>query len=786
MDGRETEEHLTPPNRLEVLQSLRIANVDVAFATAFATLVTGAFIVGFIQHLGGKDLWIGLVSAIPSLVGLFQIPGAIWGRRFRSYKRFILPGAILSRAFYLPLILLIFLPFNNELRLTLLAVCILAASISGMMVNSIYNDWLAEMVPADSRGFFFAKRNAIAAAVGAAVGLIGAFVLDYFRGANEEGTGFAFVFGIAFLCAGASLAMFMRMRDVPRTDPVRESLLQGIKAISYPFRDKEFRKVLLFLALFTLGQVFAGNLFVAYALETLKLDFKVIQGMVVAFAAGNVLSARYWGFLSDKYGNKPMLMLVGTLLATNPLPWILSVPGQDLYNAVLLIGAHVLMGAIWGCVALCQFNLMLATARPEDRANYIGAGLTVTALVGGFGPLAGAAMMNALRGNLEVPAAYKLVFVAAIVLRVFAMFFLLRVREEGAATFKETLLSLRGMTPRNMRAMRSLQRTGSGEERAEAIHQVGSRGVSIASNEIIKALHDPLPSVRRQAAMAVARLHDPRAAGELIHQIEEHPDLLEEETIEALGALGNDEAVPALCRTLSNPSPLLRRAAARALGKVAATGNQDAEGALRHAAGDRNDPDLRRASLQALRVMGATEASEVFREALKDPLPSIRIAAAEGISELGINEAAPDLRDSIAAFADEASSEAAYALGVTGNEQDIPLILAEAANCQSIITRRRCLLGVACLLGIEQHAYKLLLKDGMERDTAIAEMLAPLVRRKPALRSALDSYAQGQEAASLAGLNRVYDDQRLQVLARQPIDELFLVAVCYVRFGLDG
>jgi HEAT repeat protein len=786
MGGRETEQHLTPPNRLEVLQSLRVANVDVAFATAFATLVTGAFIVGFIQHLGGKDLWIGLLSAIPSLAGLFQIPGAIWGRSFPTYKRFILPGAILSRAFYLPLLLLIFLPFANELRLTLLALCILVASIAGMMVNSIYNDWLAEMVPADSRGFFFAKRNAIAAAVGAAVGLLGAVVLDYFRSSDQEDVGFAFVFGIAFACAGASLAMFMRMRDVPRSNPVRESLLQGVKAIAHPFRDKQFRKVLVFLALFTLGQVFAGNLFVAYALETLKLDFKIIQIMVMAFAAGNVLSARYWGFLSDKYGNKPMLLLVGTLLATNPLPWILSVPGKDLYNAILLIGAHVFMGAIWGCVALCQFNLMLATAKPEDRANYIGAGLTVTALVGGFGPLLGATMMNALRHGFEVPLAYKLVFTAAIFLRVFAMFFLLPVQESGAASLKETLSSLRRMTPRNMRAMRSLQRTGSGEERAEAIHEVGSRGVSLASDEIIKALHDPLPSVRRQAAMAIARLHDPRAAGELIHQIEEHPDLLEEETIEALGALGSEEAVPALCKTLSNPSPLLRRAAARALGKVAKPHNSDAELSLLNAAADRNDADLRRAALQALRVMGATEAAQVFREALKDPLPSVRIAAAEAIAELAIAEAAPDLRDSIAAFADEASSEAAYALGVVGNDKDIPLILAEAANCQSMITRRRCLLGVAIRLGVEQEAYKLLLKDGMERDTAIAEMLAPLVRRNPSLRNALDSYANGNEAASLAALTSVFEDARLQVLARQPIDELFLVAACYVRYNLDS
>ncbi|HSI71881.1 MAG TPA: MFS transporter, partial [Fimbriimonas sp.] len=521
---------VSQPNRLEILQSLRVANVDVAFATAFATLVTGAYLVGFIQHLGGKDLWIGLVTAIPSLAGLLQIPGAIWGRSFASYKAFILPGAFLSRFFYLPLFLLIFLPLPNEVRLTLLAISILVASVASMMVNSIYNDWLAEMVPAESRGFFFSKRNAIAAAVGAAVGMVGAFILDWFRERDQEGTGFAFVFGIAFLCAGVSLAMFMRMRDVPREHPVKQNLLEGIKAISHPFRDLAFRRVLLFLGLFVFGQTFAGNLFVAYARESLHLDFKIIQGAVVAFAVGNVVSAKFWGFLSDKYGNRPVLMLVGTLLATNPIPWILTIPGQYTYNAIVLIGSHVFMGAVWACVALCQFNLMLATAKPEDRANYIGAGLTVTALVGGIAPLLGAALMNELRHGFDVVTAYKLVFTCAILFRLFAMFFLLRVHEPSSSGIRETLSSLRRLTPRNMRTMRNLQSSGSGEERAEMIRQVGSRGVSLASDEIIRALHDPLPSVRRHAAMAIARLQDPRAADELIHQIEDHPDLLEEET----------------------------------------------------------------------------------------------------------------------------------------------------------------------------------------------------------------------------------------------------------------
>ena len=95
-----------PPNRLQSLRSLRFANLDGSFATAFATLTSGAFLVGYMQQLGANDFWLGLLAALPSLCGILQIPGGALGRRFESYKNYIAPGGFLWRAFYAPLIIL--------------------------------------------------------------------------------------------------------------------------------------------------------------------------------------------------------------------------------------------------------------------------------------------------------------------------------------------------------------------------------------------------------------------------------------------------------------------------------------------------------------------------------------------------------------------------------------------------------------------------------------------------------------------------------------------------------
>lgn len=762
------------PNRLENLRSLRYANVDVAFFTAFSTLVTGIFLVGFIQDLGGSDLWIGLLSSIPSLVGLLQIVGAILGRSFTSFKRFVWPGGALNRLLYVPLVFLPLAPMPDAAKLTLLMTSILLASIAGTVIGPIYNDWIAELVPANSRGVYFARRNAIATAVGAVIGIGGAYVLDALRAADKERLGFTAVFGIALVCALISFLFFMRMQDLPRPNPVRGDLKSGIRAIGVPFGDRAFRKVLVFLAMFTLGQTFAGNLFGAYARESLHLDFKVIQLTAVAMAVGNVLTARFWGFFSDRYGNKPVLTILGALVGTNPLFWIATSPGAS-YNAPLLIGAHVWMGVVWAGVALCQFNILLATAKVEDRANYLAAGMTLMALVGGLAPMAGASLMSLLRISLTPEIAYKAVFGGTMAFRLLSVAFLLKVHEPGARTVRTALTDLRKVTPRGVKAMRSLARSANMETREAAIASVGTAGATLATDDILKALHDPQPRVRRQAAATLARLNDPRAIDELIHQIDDHPDLLEEEVIDTLGTLGDPRAVTSLMRTLQDPRSYLRRAAARALGRVG-WDNPAAIAALETAAIDPHDVDLRRASLQALRGLGARSSIGVIRMGIMDSHPSVRIAAAEAIAELELREAAEDVRQSLQTYDDEASSEVAYALGAVGIESDLQAILQEALDSRSMITRRRCLLGVARLLNVEAGTYRLLLREGMDRDQTLMELLRVLTRTQPRVKVALDRYAAGDEPGALNRLSRAMNDPTLKTLAAFPCEELFLVA----------
>lgn len=764
-------------SRLEDLKTLRNANLDLAFAMAFMTLTTGPFIVGFIRFLGGNDVWVGVMTAIPSLLGLLQIPGAIVGRSFPKYKGFIFHGGLAWRVLHVPLIVLPLLALSNDVRLISLALCVGAAWAAVQFVNPCYNDWLAEMIPANSRGWFFSRRSAISAAVGASIGLVGGLVLDALKNGGNEAAGYSTVFGLAVLCGLLSFYFFLKMTDRDRLNPVKVTLRAGLQAIGRPYADRRFRQVLTFSVAFIVGQSFAGNFFAAYALESLAMPFSVLQVALLMHAAGNVAFARMWGYLADKYGNKPILAILVVGLFLTPVMWLFCYPGHDPWNAIILIPGHLFSGAVWGGIAVCQFNLLLATAKPEERANYIAAGLALQAVVGAVAPFLGSIVMQSLRLYFPPDVAYRLVFGITMVFRLASLMFLLPVREEGSHSVGGTLSQLRRVSPKGYLALRQLSKSTDVATRESAIQSVGSQQMGIAAEEVIKTLHDPSPRLRRQAALTLAELGDPKAIGALLHQLEEHPDLVEVETISALGRLGGSEATEALVRYLKSPRPQLRRASAQALGRI---GGEAAERALLDAASEAGDPDLRRASLQALRNLESRQAETVVADALFDPHPSVRIAAAEAVAEMGFSGAAPNLRQSLEWYDDEASSESAYALGCVGAPEDVPLILGVAAKCTSIITRRRCLLGVARLLGVEAETYRLMLLEGMSRDSALLEAMRPLTRRNAGLAKALERFSTGDEAEALRLLIDASRDPLLKAMAEPPVSEAFLVAACRV------
>lgn len=778
-----------PTNRLESLKSLRVANWDGAFANAFGTLVGGSYIVQLIQYFaatGRSDLWIGIFTSIGPLLGLLQIPGAIWGRANTHFKRFVSPGGYIWRLCYIPYVFVPFLNIPGELKILILLICTIIGSAAIQIVAPIYNDWLAELIPANSRGWYFSRRNMLSSVTAAVVSLAAAIMFDYLKGRDQMLMAFGITFGLGILFAALSQINFNRMVDIPRANPLKVSLKSSVAAMSAPFRDRTFRIVLVFYFFYIFSQSFPGNFFSAYALEDLGLSLTFLQITGIMMAVGNVLSIRFWGMLADKYGNKPVLFILSIFTAMTPLQWILCQPNQDLRNVIILGVGHTFGGIAWAGISVCQFNLVLATAKEDDRPNYIGGAMALQAVTAAIAPFLGAQFMMVFRPLQGAREAYILLFVITMALRFFALVWLARVKEPGSQSVRGTWRQLSRISPGGYKALRQMTGAKSEELRSQAIASAAHSNFSIAQSEVAKALYDPAPRVRREAASALAKLGGRQSVEALVGMLREHPDLVDEEVLQTLGSLKDQSALEHVTPFLRSPQASIRRAAAHALGGL---GGAPAVLALRAAAAQSEDPDLRRAALQSLRVLGAKEAAPEISVALLDPAPSVRIAAAEAVVELQLAEEEiwRALRDSLDRYRDEAASEVAYALGSSGESEDFRRILTVAAYSGSPLTRRRALLGLARMVGVEAMVYRLFLHEEMSRDTAILSAMQGHLKRHAGLSRALNEYSSEQETTALRTLAATTpNDPWLSLLAEEGVPESFMVGACHYMATHDA
>lgn len=763
------------------MRALRIANLDMAFATAFAALVGGNFQMAFAILLGADDFILALVSALPAMVGLLMIPGSVLGERFVSYKKFVAVGGFLWRFWWVPVVALPLMP-ESWPRLEIFLGLVLFSAVSIFLVNATYNAWLSSLVPESHRGWYFSKRIALATVVAAGIGFPASLFLDAMKsqdkisgGDSNQLLGLSILFGIGVLLGFVSFYFYWLMPNTNRDSVQRHSLGDSLRSMAAPLEDRTFRRLTLFLVVFVLGQTIAGPFFFKYGLTVLKLDFLQFQLFIAFHATASLLSAKLWGYFSDKYGNKPVLFISGVLLALGPLSWVLTSPGNLAWNLTILSIGHIFAGLAWTGVQVGQGNIILAISRPEVRSQAIGLANSVIAVMSGVAPLIGGVLMQQLSSVMDDLSRYHLLFVVNSVLRLVAVFFLFGIVDPTSYQIRDFLRQLSGVRPRGVLAMRKLSNAPDPRQKQKAIRQIAETGMKMAETELAQLLNDPSPRVRREAAIALRSVGADEAVVALVNLINNTPHLVEEEMVETLGDIGDSSAAAPLISLLETPSSALRRASAKALGRLR---DPAATFALMDAASHPDDAELRRASIQALRLIGDTECLPVIQAGLRDDYPSVRVAAAEAACDLHLQDCASTVREVLAEAPDETDSELAYSLSHIGDESDLSIILETATRLRSPVGRRRCLLAAARLYGVEAELYRLLMLDPVRRDQALIEMSKSKVVK--GFRRALSLYHAGEHVESVQHLFARSGDSRLQLLAANPPKEGFLLAACIV------
>lgn len=361
----------------EVAHGLRMLLADGVCGQTMMVLTTGAFLIAFAIQLGASNTVIGLLSAVGPIAQVMQIPTIALVERTRHRKALVVIACFLNRsAFFVIAALPFFAPDNS--KVVILLVALLVHFGLGNVGGCAYNSWIRDLIPEEIMGGFFAKRMALATAVGAGLSLLGGAGVDVYKhfAGNEIGA-YTILFSIG-ATAGIVGVVFLGKIAEPK---MPDEPYQGIwPLIVQPFKDANFRRLLIYLGCWSFAVNFCGPFFAVYMISRLNLNMTWILALSVLSQLVNVLFFGIWGRLSDRFSNKSALAVATPLFFLTFLIWpFTGMPHLAFLSIPLLILIHVMGGISTAGVALCATNLALKSA-PYGKAT---AYLAVNALVSG-------------------------------------------------------------------------------------------------------------------------------------------------------------------------------------------------------------------------------------------------------------------------------------------------------------------------------------------------------------------------------------------------------------------
>jgi len=601
------------PTNAEKIRRLPWLVVGNAFNAIFCELtVFGSVFILFLDELKLPKDRIGLaLSLIPfcGAISLFVAPAV---ERFGHKKTFVTFFSI-RKLFILGLL---FLPavkaaWGETASFYFILVMILGFACCRAISETAVFPWSQEMVPVNMRGKFSAISSIVSILAQAGAVLLASKALD-----GVDGVGpFLSLFAVGAACGLVCAVCHALFPGGAPSEKTRE-LLPFLRDAFSSMKDRNF-------ALYNIGVI---TLVFAYApMGFAPLYFKEQTGIressiiLLSFASlmGSMLSSYLWGWSSDRYGSKPVMIFGLIVLALRPLCFYF-LPQKSAWSEPLAFASFFVWGMAVMAWAIGSGRYLLVTVVPLDkRTPWLTFYYAAQGVANGFGPLISGWILSASAGlsgqwgPLHVDP-YTPAFIFSAVLGVAGTLMIAGLRARGEAPASRFVgMFMRGNPLSALESMVRYSFARSEHDRIATTQAMGDARSPLSVEELAEALKDPSFNVRYEAIVSIARTRsDPRLIYALLHVLVDDEPELHTATAWALGRLGDSLAILPLREVfLSSEYALLRARCARALAQL----------------GDRS---------MAPRFL------EVFRKETVGPL---RLAYASALGQLRVAEALPEM-----------------------------------------------------------------------------------------------------------------------------------------------
>lgn len=340
------------------VRSLRFSVWDAVFYAAMVGLAETYF-VPLMLATGATNFQIGFFIAVPQFfVAFAQFASIFLIERLRVRKR-ILVSVTAAQGVALAAILAMLLTRNlTPLAFTLLAIGYFASN--GMAVPA-WNSLMGDLTTSADRGAYFGRRGGLSQLVTFLAIAAGGLIIQRFDDSGAALRGFAVVLALALINRLFSIFALSHHFEAPykKAKGADFSFMQFLKRSP----KSNFAHFVFFVALMNFAVQMSAPYFAVYMIRDMKfsyVEYMIAQGI---FVATQFTAMRRWGPFADRYGNRMVLRITGSIIPVIPLLWFLS------RHFTYIILVQIVAGLAWAGWTLASTNFIFDAVTPPKRAR---------------------------------------------------------------------------------------------------------------------------------------------------------------------------------------------------------------------------------------------------------------------------------------------------------------------------------------------------------------------------------------------------------------------------------
>ena len=351
---------------------------------SYAVMMGGAetYFGAFGIFLKATTLQVGILASLPQLFGsVMQWFSALRMDRIRSRRKVVIAGAVAQALSLVPMAFLPFLFGSGTLPVICLILLVMVYHGGNGATVPVWNSLIGDLVDPSVRGRFFGHRNMLTGMATFISLVLAGSLLHVFDQGGIPALGFFICLSVAFVARMNSVRWLTRYED-PELRILPDQVFT-FRQFLRRSRHSNFAKFVFFIGAINFGVAFSAPYFALYMLRDLQfsyVEFTLVSGTATIT---QFLTFRYWGGLSDRFGNKKILNVCGWGVAVLPTFWLFSA-----YIPYLLV-VQIFGGFVWSGFSLASANFIFDAVTPPKRARCV----AYQGLVNGFfmfiGSLAG-------------------------------------------------------------------------------------------------------------------------------------------------------------------------------------------------------------------------------------------------------------------------------------------------------------------------------------------------------------------------------------------------------------